>query len=42
MTKLLQDVNNLILKYLCKFQVDIPINARAIAVQNLENLCIHL
>ena len=34
-TKLLHDVNNCILKYLCKFQVDIPINARVIAVQSL-------
>ena len=36
--KKLHNVNNPILKYLCKFQVDIPINARIIAVQSLEHL----
>ena len=30
-------MNNPILKDLCKFQVDTPINAKVIAVQNLEN-----
>ena len=33
-----QNVNYLILKYLCKFQLDTPINTRIIAVQSLENL----
>ena len=32
-TKLLHNVNNPILKHLCKFQVDIPIDPRATAVQ---------
>ena len=39
LTKPLHDVNNPILKCLCKFQPDIPLNARVIAVQSLENLC---
>ena len=38
LTELLCDVNNLIFKYLYKFKVDIPINARVIAVQSLGNL----
>ena len=38
-TKLLHNVNNTILKYLCEFQVDISINAKVITVQNLEDLC---
>ena len=38
MTKLLHIVNNPILKYLCKFQVNIPINARIIAVESLKDL----
>ena len=37
----LQNVNNHILKYLCKFQVDTPKNAKAVAVQSLGNLCTH-
>ena len=32
------NVNNPILKYRCKYQVDIPNNARVEAVQSLENL----
>ena len=31
-----------ILKDLCKFQVDTPINAKVTAVQSFENLHIHL
>ena len=41
-TKFLHNVNNPVLKALCKFQVDIPINARVTAVQNLENLHTYL
>ena len=41
LTELLCDVNNLIFKYLYKFKVDIPINARVIAVQSLE-IAFHL
>ena len=36
--KTLHNVDNAILKNLCKFQVDVPINTRVIAVQSLENL----
>ena len=36
--KLLHNVNNRSLKYLCKFQVDIPKSAKVIAVQSLGNL----
>ena len=35
LTELLCDVNNLIFKYIFKFKVDIPINARVIAVPKL-------
>ena len=38
LTKSLHNVNNPILKVLCKFQVDISINARVTTVQSLENL----
>ena len=38
LTKFLHNVSSPVLKRLCKFQVDIPINARVTAVQNLENL----
>ena len=38
LTKLLHNVNTPILKYLCKFQVDILTNARVVAVQNLEDV----
>ena len=37
LTKFLHDVGKLVLKGLCKFQVDIPINARVTVVQSLEN-----
>ena len=37
-TKFLHNVNNPILKHLCKLQVDISINARVISVQSLENI----
>ena len=37
-TKFVHNVNNPVLKGLCKFQVDIPKNARVTAVQSLENL----
>ena len=36
--KLLHNVNNRNLKYLCKFQIDVPINAKMIAIQSLEDL----
>ena len=36
--KVLHNVNNLVLKGLCKFQVDIPKNSRVTAVQSLQNL----
>ena len=36
-TKFSHNVNSLVLKGPCKFQVDIPINARVVAVQSLEN-----
>ena len=38
LTKFLHNVNNPVLKGLCKFQVDISKNARVTAVQSLENL----
>ena len=38
LTKFLHNVNNPVLKGLCKFQVDISINARVTSVQRLENL----
>ena len=37
-TKLLDNVNNPILKYLCKFQINIQPHARVTAVQSLEDL----
>ena len=37
-TKFSDNVSNLILKGLCKIQVDIPIYARVTSVQSLENL----
>ena len=37
-TKFWHNLNNPILKNLCKFQVDIPINAKSTAVQSFENL----
>ena len=36
--KVLHNVNNPVLKGLCKFQVDIPKNSRVTAVQSLQNL----
>ena len=39
---MLHDVNKPILKYFCKLDVDIPINARVIAVQSLKNLYIDI
>ena len=39
LTKFFYNVNNPILRYLCKFQVDIPIIARVTAIESLENLC---
>ena len=38
LTKFLHNVCNLVLKSFCKFQADIPINARVTAVESLENL----
>ena len=38
LTELSCDVNNLIFKYIFKFKVDIPINARVIAVESLKSL----
>ena len=37
-TKFLHNVNNPILKDLCKFQIDTPINVKVMAVQSFENL----
>ena len=37
LTKFSHNVDKPILKDLCKFQVDMPVNARVRAVQNLEN-----
>ena len=36
LTNFLHNVNNLVMEGFCKFQVDIPINARLMAVQSLE------
>ena len=36
--RLFYNANDLIMKYLCKFEVNLPINARGTAVQSLESL----
>ena len=33
LTKVFHNVSNFILKYPCQFQLDIPVNARVVAVQ---------
>ena len=42
LTKFLHNVNKPVLKGLCMFQVDIPINAKVMAVTSLENLHIFI
>ena len=42
LAKFLHNVNILVLKGLCKFQVDKPINARVTAVHSLKKSPIHL
>ena len=38
----LHNANYLVLKGLCKFKVDMPINAKVIAVQSLEYLSLYI
>ena len=38
LTESLHSVNNPVLKYFCKFQLHLPLNARGTAIQSSENL----
>ena len=42
LTELLCDVSNLIFKYIFKFRVDIPINARVTAAQSSQKSLIYI